>query len=180
MGRVASRYAALRISALGPQLLTALRRRTRGNVIPTQTILDELQTLLAADTGTLAAVTALHVHLIKAPFVPSAQTDFTTLTPADFTGYAFIAAGTGTQQKFRDPITGELIVQMKEPAGGWHWAATGGANLPQTIYGWCLTDNADTVTYGSDLLPSPVLMQASGDGVDVDQVRFGFALQPLS
>lgn len=149
-------------------------------MIPTQTILNELQTLLATDTGTLAAVTAMHVHLIKAPFTPGAATDFTTLTEADFAGYAFLAAGTGTQQTFRDPVTSELIVQVKEPAGGWHWAATGAGNLPQTIYGFVITNNADTVTYGSQLLDPPVTMQASGDGVDVDQVRFAFALEPLS
>lgn len=143
-------------------------------MIPTNTILNALQGLLAADTGTLAAVTALHVHLLKAPFTPGKTTDFTALTAATFTGSAAKAAGTGTQQKFADPITGELIVQIQEPAGGWHWQATAGTGLPEVIYGYAVTDTADTVTYGSALLPSPVTITNTGDAVDIPYIRFGF------
>jgi hypothetical protein len=149
-------------------------------MIPTQVILNALQTLLASDTTTLAAATALNVHLIKAPFAPGPTTDFTTLIEADFAGYAAIGAGTGVQQMYRDPVTAELVVQMKEPAGGWHWQATGGTHLPQTIYGWVLTDHTNAVTYASELFTDPITMQASGDGVDVDQVKMSFALEPLS
>lgn len=147
---------------------------------PTSVILSALQTLLAEDVTTLANATALHVHLIKAPFTPGDNTDFTTLTEADFTGHTALHAGTGNQQMFRDPVTGELVVQMLEPAGGWHWVTGDTVNLPQTIYGYVLTDHTDLITYASSLLPTPVLLQAAGDGVNVDQVKFNFVLEPLS
>ncbi len=140
---------------------------------PTNAILSELQFLLASDPTTLAAAAnALHVHLIRVPFSPGAATDYQVLTPADFTGSAALAAGLGTQQSFTDPTTGYRVVQIREPAGGWHWQATNGVNLPQTIYGWCLTDSADTVTYGSDLFDAPILLLGTGDAVDIPNLRF--------
>lgn len=147
---------------------------------PTNTILAAIQTLLADDVGTLAAVTAMHCHLIKAPFTPSETTDFTALSEADFTGGAAKSAGTGNQQAFSDPISGQRIVQVLEPAGGWHWQATALTNLPQTIFGYALTDTANAVTYGAALLDDPVELTGVGDGVDIPQLRFTFSLNPLS
>jgi phage-related tail fiber protein len=142
---------------------------------PTQVELNALQTLMAADTTTLANATALKLHLLSAPFTPGPGTDLGSLTEATFDGYAAKTAGTGTQQAFRDPITGQLTVQMLEPAGGWHFQCNGATALPQTIYGYCLTNGAGSVTYGSALLPTPIVITASGDAVDIAQVRFEFA-----
>jgi hypothetical protein len=143
-------------------------------MIPSQTILNSLQTLLADDTGSLGAAAVKHVHLIMAPFTPSPTTDFTALTEATFTGSTKLSAPAGNQSAFRDPGTGQLVVEMIPPAGGWHWQATAGANLPQTIYGWALTDLADAVTFGSGLLPAPITLAQTGDGVDIPAVRFNF------
>lgn len=140
---------------------------------PTNVILDRIGTLLAADATTLApAALATHVHLIREPFTPDLVTDFTTLTPADFDGYAAKSAGVGAQQYFEDPSTGNRIVQLLEPAGGWHWETTGVTNLPQTIYGFVVTDNADLITYGSGLLDSPVELLAANQGIDLANLRF--------
>ena len=155
-----------------------LTRELENHMTPGNTILNSLQTLLAADTGTLAAALALHVHLAKASFSPGPGLTPASFTEADFGGYAILNAGTGTQQTFTDPVNGNRIVQMLEPAGGWHWQATSGVMLPQTIFGFYLTNNGNTVLYGSQLLPTPILLVASGDGVDVAQVRF--ALLPTS
>jgi len=141
-------------------------------MIATKVLESAVQSLLAADTTTLApAVNALHVHLIQAPFTPDSDTDFTTLTEADFTGGAAKAAGVGACQTFSDPITLQLAIQLNEPVGGWHWKATALTNLPQTIYGYVVTDNADAVTYGSALFPSPFPILAINDGVDIPFVR---------
>jgi len=141
-------------------------------MIATTVLENAVQALLAADPTTLApAVNALHVHLIQAPFVPANDTDFAALTEATFTGGAAKTAGVGACQTFTDPITLQLAIQLNEPVGGWHWKATAGAALPQTIYGYCVTDNADAVTYGSALFPSPFPILAINDGVDIPFVR---------
>lgn len=141
---------------------------------PTKALLDRVATLLASDTTTLApASLATKVHLAVAPFTPGPNLTPSSFTEASFTGYSALSAGTGTQQEFFDPATGNRIIQVLEPAGGWHWQATGSSGLPQTVYGYYITDNGGTTLYGSALLSSPVTLQSSGDGVDVGNVRFG-------
>lgn len=140
-------------------------------MVPTTVIESAMAELLAADTGTLAAVAAMHVHLIVEPFVPSVNTDFTTLTEATFTGGADKSAGTGTQQVFLDPTTGNRVIQLLEPAGGWTWECTADPVAPQTVYGYVVTDNADAVTYGSELLETPVEITEAGQGLTINNIR---------
>lgn len=142
-------------------------------MVPTTVIEAALADLLAADPATLApAALANHVHLIIAPFVPSPDTDLASLTPATFTGSTPKNAGVGTQQSFVDPLTGNRVVQLLEPAGGWHWQCTAAPAAPETVYGYVVTDNADAVTYGSALLDEPVEIADVGDALDIDQVRY--------
>lgn len=140
---------------------------------PTNVLLDRAAVLLAQDTTTLApAALNVKVHLANAPFTPSNTLVIGSFTEANFSGYAALLAGTGNQQEFVDPASANRIIQLNEPAGGWHWQSTGVANLPQTIYGYYITDNASAVVYGSALLPAAVTITASGQGVDIPQVRF--------
>jgi hypothetical protein len=142
-------------------------------ITPTNVLLDRMAALLAADATTLApAALNVHVHLAMAPFTPGPTLTVASFTEAAFTGYAALNAGTGGQQSFADPGTGNRVIQLLEPAGGWHWATTAGAGLPITIYGYYVTDNANAVLYGSALLPTPVTLAATAQGVDVAQVRF--------
>jgi hypothetical protein len=144
-------------------------------MIPTAVILDAIANLLANDTATIApAALACHVHLIAAPFTPGAGLTFGSLTPATFTGSTPANAGVGPQQEFTDPTSTLRVVQLEEPAGGWHWLCTAGTGLPQTIYGYAVTDNADTVLLGSALLPAPVVINGSGQAIDVPYIRFTF------
>lgn len=140
---------------------------------PGQSLINRLQALLAADTTSLAAATALKVHLASAAFTPSLGTTIASLTEATFVGYTAISAVVGNALQWSDPLTGQLVCEMSPPAGGWHWACSGGTGLPQTIYGWWLSDNANAILWGSALLPSQVTITASGQGLDVASVRFG-------
>jgi hypothetical protein len=145
---------------------------------PSKGLLDAMTALLAADTASLGAATALHVHLIAAPFSPNVLTDFTALTEATFTGSAAMAAGTGTQQVFVDPLTGLRTIQLLEPAGGWTWLCTVTPGATETIYGFCVTNTANAVTWGSALLPTPVPISASGQGIHIPFLTF--AVNPLA
>jgi hypothetical protein len=136
--------------------------------------LDAIVNLLAGDTGSLAAVAAMHVHLAKANFTPGPDLTVGDLTEADFTGSAALDAGTGTQQVFVDPVTGQRTIQILEPAGGWHWDCSGGT-LPQTIFGYYLTDNADAVLYAATRLTTPITLTAAGQAVDIPYLRFVFS-----
>lgn len=143
-------------------------------ITPTNVLLNRLQTLLATDTGSIASATlGVKVHLAMAAFTPSLTLTIGSLTEAVFTGYAALTAGVGNQQSFFDNVTGQRQVQLLEPASGWHWQASAATGLPVTIYGWYVTDNGNTNLYGSALFPTPVLIAATGDGIDIPNVRFG-------
>lgn len=140
---------------------------------PTKAMLDILQLLLANDAASLAdPAAAVHVHLAMANFNPASVLIPADITEATFVGSAVLSAGLGAQQAFTIPATGERIVQLKEPAGGWHWVATAATDLPQSIYGWYVTNLADTILYGSELFSAPIAILSIGNGIDVGQVRF--------
>lgn len=143
-----------------------------------RTLWEAFQDLLAADTATLAAATAMKVHLVIASFVPALDLEtIGDLTLATFTGSTAKSAGIGTAQTFYDVANGLRSVQVLEPAGGWHWTCTADPASPETVYGWVLTDTAGTTIWGSALLDSPVTISAAGQGLDIDQVRMEFSEQ---
>jgi hypothetical protein len=147
---------------------------------PTGALLDSMQTSLAQDTSALAAATTMNVHLIVAPFSPSENTSFGSLTEATFTGGAAKAVTAGNQQQYTDPTTHKRVVQLLEPAGGWTWKCTVAPTPGQTVYGICLTDHANAVTWGSALLETPVPIANVNDAVVVGNITFEFDPPVLS
>jgi hypothetical protein len=139
---------------------------------PSRVLQLDIATLLAHDTATLAAVAAMNVHLAKAAFTPSPTLDPLTLTEADFAGYAAISPPAGNQLVYQDPVTGLYTVELKAPLGGYHFQTTGLGQLPQTIFGWWVTDNANAVLYGSGLLPTPIPLSIVGQGFDLPSLVF--------
>jgi hypothetical protein len=149
-------------------------------MLPTKAVRLQLGNLLAADTTTLAPANANHVALIKAPFVPSENLDPTMLTFADFDGSTPIAGTAGGQQVGIDPSTGDQVITILAPAGGWRWEVTGVHNLPQTIYGYALTNNTGATLYGTALLDAPMAFTDLTDFVDLGDVPINIVQQPMS
>jgi hypothetical protein len=143
-------------------------------LVPSRIILNAIADLIAADTGTLGAVAAMHVHLVASAFTPSPDLDIASLTLATFTGGAPKNAGTGGQQVFIDLASGYVTVQILEPAGGWTWECTADPASPETIFGIILTDNTDADLYASMLLDSTVTVSAAGEGLTVPRLIFRF------
>lgn len=131
--------------------------------------------LLAADTATLAAATAMHVHLAAAPFTPGLDVSLGSLTEASFTGSAALALGTGAQPIYYDAADGLLTIYLKEPAGGLKWVCTVDPGSPETIYGVYLTDTADAVLWGTMLLDAPLTISSAGQGLEVPYLTFKFS-----
>jgi hypothetical protein len=141
-------------------------------MVPTKTLTDRVAALLATDVTTLAAAAVKHVHLIQAPFSPGPNTDLAALNVATFNTYAPLSAPAGNQANYYDPTIPAQVVELIDPAGGWHWQAGSNAALPQTIYGWVVTDVANAVTYGSELFPTPITLAQTGDGLTIGDVKF--------
>jgi len=149
-------------------------------MLPIKAIRLSLGELLAADTAYLANAAALKIALIMAEFTPTEDLAFADITLADFTGSTPLAFGTGTQQAGNDPDTGDQRVTMKDPAGGLRWETTALTNLPQTIYGFALLDNAGTVLLATELLPVPLALTEVGQEVTIGSARMTIVLEPLS
>jgi len=140
-------------------------------MIPTQAFIDSIGTLLAADPAGFAdPTTFLKVALAKAAFTPGAGLELTDLTVADFGGYAALHAANATPHLYTDPLTGEQLIVASDPTGGWHWQASSDTNLPQTIYGYYVTDHSGANLLGSGLLDTPVPLAAVGDGLDIGSI----------
>jgi len=145
------------------------------NVIPTTAVFNQTQALLAADATTLAPATDANViALIIANFVPSKSLLPADLELATFTGSTPKAIGTGAQTVFTDPLTGNRVIQMKEPVGGLTFVCTADPTLPETVFGFGLFNDDLSVLLGTELLPNPVPISLSGDGVVIPKAWFEF------
>jgi hypothetical protein len=139
-----------------------------------------LGSLLAADVTYLAQAAANKIALVMANFVPGEQLIFADLTLATFDGSVPIAGVGGAQLTGEDPATGDQIVTIKEPAGSWRWVTTGVTNLPQTIYGYALINNAGNVLYATQLLPAPLTLNAVGQEINLGTAKMTMVLEPLA
>lgn len=138
---------------------------------PTQAFLNGCAAAIAADTNFLAEVAKCQILLAKNAFSEGIQTIIDDLTPADFDGSAPKDVGSATVIVWTDPVTGDIVLTSSEPLGGWLWTVTGTTNLPQTIYGYGLTDSAGTLLIASRRFATPITLTQVGDGVTIPTVE---------
>jgi len=136
--------------------------------------------MLAADTTIIGPVAPNKVVLIANDFTPSENLVAGDLTQATFDGNTPKAIGATPQLAGTDPVTGEQIVTMKEPAGGWVWEMTGLTVPEETIFGYAIFDTALTTLVATGLLPTPVTLNEVGQQIDLGSVTFRVVLDPLS
>lgn len=151
-------------------------------MLGTTVLSSAMPALLAADPATLNAGAGSEpkVILLKADFAEDRSLILVAnVSEATFTGYAAKAAGAGVSPVDLDPITGERVITIKEPAGGWRWVVTGGA-LPETIYGYALVDAAKTNIFALRRFDHPVVLAAIGHFVHVGDVTLQQVLNPLN
>jgi len=150
-------------------------------MLPMVAVRKQVGELLAADATTLApAASANKVALIAAAFTPSENLVIGDLTLASFTGSAPIAGETGAQQSGTDPATQDQVITILAPAGGYRFECTASPATPESIYGYCLTNNAGTVLLAVAMLPTPVVIATSGDFIDLGAVTLTVVQQPIS
>ena len=149
-------------------------------MLPVRLLRIALGELLADDTGTLAPVAANKVALIIAAFALTENLAVGDLTLATFTGSTPKAGAALTQQVGIDPLTGDQVLTILAPAGGWRFECSGAPASPQTVYGFALIDDAGTGLLGAELLATPVTIRDVGDFVDLGAITIRFVIQPMS
>lgn len=138
---------------------------------PTRALANTLSTLLAADTTTLANAVGPKVGVIVADFTPSIDRVMADLTISAAASLAPIAVVFGVQNESIDPVTGELIVELRAPAGGFRWETTGGFVGPVTVYGFAVGNNAMTNLYATEKLAAPVTLLVDNQSVNAPPLQ---------
>lgn len=134
----------------------------------TKALRQQAMKLLAADATTLApAALANVIALVMNEIAPGEALTFADLVLATFDGSTPIAVGVGTQSTAENPFTGAEVISLKQPVGGFRWETTGVTNLPQTIYGFALLNDAVDTLLAADLLDAPITLTAVDQLIDI-------------
>lgn len=150
-------------------------------MLPMKAVRLLLGSLLAADTSSLApAISANKMMLFVNNIAITEDLAVGDLVPANFTGYAPILGSTGAQEVGLLPQTLAQAITLDTPVGGWRWVTADLVNLPQTIYGYALTNNAGSTLLAVGLLDTPIQLNSAGVIVDLGTVNLTFVAQPLS
>lgn len=127
---------------------------------------------LGADTLTWAH--ALTCGLVMADFLESPAIAWGDLTNATFTGSAAKTISAGVRVTGIDPATGDVLMNIDPPTGGFYWETTATTSLPQTIFGMWLGN--DTLGFGNGTLLAavhlnePVILAQVNQAVIIPQV----------
>jgi len=135
---------------------------------------------LAANTVLFPVATPPEAILFKNNVALTEDLVVADLDLADFDGYAPIPSDAPPFSAAIDPVSGDQIVTIDEPAGGWRWETSGVTNLPQTIYGFGLTNGAGTVLHAAALLDDPVTLTAAGQEINLGSLTFRGVPVPMS
>lgn len=130
---------------------------------------------IAATTGLGSAGGAAKlVHLFKNDIDPDETSVLTDFEEAEFGGYGAIALEEAVGTLGLDPLSGEYVVRVDQAAGGQFFTSSGDFD-PETIYGAYITDDAGTSLLAFLRFATPILVNASGQIIDVPdvEVRFG-------
>lgn len=138
-------------------------------------LIDGILGMAAFTAGTLGKVKP-----IRQPYAYTPGMVLADLTLADFATSTALAMG-DEPSTYTDPLTGDEIIALAAPVGGFEWLVTAGTNLPQTIYGYALTDAAGTVLIGvTDPLTDPLPLTTVGQGIDAGELTFRVTLAGVS
>jgi hypothetical protein len=150
-------------------------------MLPMKAVRLDIGTLIAADAATLAPATnANKIALVTAPFTPTENLVATDLTYASFTGSTPIAGSTGAQQTGVDPNTGQQIVTIKEPLGGWRWVVGGSTGLPVTVYGFALLDSTLATLLAVEAFATPQALTETGQEINLGTAKLTVVLNPMA
>jgi hypothetical protein len=146
----------------------------------TKSLRNQAFALLAADTTTLAEALGPRMYLAQNNFAPSENSVIGDVQAADFDGFAAIHCTPGTQPEGYDPTTLDSVIDLSPPVGGFRWITTGVTHLPETIYGFYLTNAAGTVLLASQLFDTPIVLTAASQVIDLGDARLRLLANSIS
>lgn len=150
-------------------------------MVPTRALRNKAMALLAADTTTLAqAADPNHLILVANNFDPDELLTVDELDQPTFAGYAAIEIELGAQQVGYQPGTDDSVIDFLPPAGGFRFESTAAPDPPQTIYGWAITNEAETTLWCSGKFENPIIINAGNQRIDVDAAQLSLPANAIS
>jgi len=144
---------------------------------PVNFFAQQVNTLVRNSTDLMNPASPNLLKLVNAPFTPTGSLVYADLSWATFDGSDPIANASGAPNVVFDPDTGQWGLVMKEPAGGFTWIVGDAGGLPETIYGYALVNSDEDTLLASALLPSPIVLTATGQFVQLSAL-FGYCSNP--
>jgi hypothetical protein len=149
-------------------------------MLPVKALRLKLGTALAADATSLAPVANNNeVALVIQPFTPTEDLVVADLSLAAGDGLDPILAELGTQETGNDPTTGQQVITIVEPVGGWRFQLTGTPDPTVVVYGFALTTKDGVALLATALLPNQVSLAEIGYFIDLGTVTLTFVLEPI-
>ncbi len=128
-----------------------------------------IATAIAGLSGWYGEATSKVKLMSNNPAIDS-NTIIASFTEAVFDGYASLGAS-AVSALYSDPLTGQELIRIAPPAGGWKYATTGTTGLPLTIYGAYLTNSAGDKLLGAVKFDAPIVLTATGQLIDLGNVE---------
>lgn len=151
------------------------------DLLPMVAVRKQIGSLLAADPTTLApAGSANKIALIMAPFTLTEDLVVGDLTLATFATSTPIAGATGAQGVSLDPATGDQVITVLDPVGGYRYVVTATTNLPQAIYGCALLDTTLANLLAVALFATPVNLTTVGQAIDLGPLVIDLLQNPFN
>ena len=143
----------------------------------TNALANRIGPLLSADDSSLGPASGpCVVALIENEFTEAIDRVSADLTRCAVAGLTPIAAGTGDQVESIDPVTGEIIVEMKPPAGGFRFECTSATGLPKTIFGIAVLDTTLATLWMCERFDDPITITAVNQAITLGRV--GLRIDP--
>lgn len=133
---------------------------------PVQLILERAAILLGSDTATFFNGDGLEIHLAQNLFAPGPGLVIGDLVQADFDGYNPAVRASAALPESLDPINGDIVLSINSLTG-LPYETTGTTNLPQTIYGFYLTDQDETVVWAAELFDAPITLTGINQSIQL-------------
>lgn len=143
---------------------------------PQPNLLARIGKTLVADTAGLGlAATPFKVLLVNVDFDEDDDLDPSAMVAAIATTNGLstiIPLEVGSQLESIDPATGDIIVTLKTPLGGWRWESTATPGTPETVYGLVVVNEDEDKVYGSKKLSEQFVCNANNQAVDFGTLSF--------
>lgn len=142
-------------------------------------VVSSVSTAISAD-GVIGHASGLKIRLVKAEFDPfDGAIAVADLTQPVTAGLAQITSGTGTQLESIDPDTGEIIIEIKPPVGGFRFETTAVPASTETVLGYAVLNNAGDTVLGSALFEEPVEFSAINQAHTIGVIQFRIPMRGI-